>query len=231
MQKTGLFDRDRQLALSLPQGAPRYDREAFLISDANETACRSAIAWARSDEPALIICGPHGAGKTHLAHIAAGETKLPTHKTSADNVANAPKSGLVVIDGLPALEPRAFLATIEEMMSAGARLLLVGSGHPAEWSKDLKDLRTRLEALPRATLGELDEQLIRAVIAKGFKDRQITVNPAVITYAAPRLPRTFSAAHGFVAAADRAALEENRKITTQFIQKIIDRLCDEPEKE
>ena len=227
MQKTGLLDPDRQLALSLPQGTPRYDREAFLISDANDAAWRAAMSWARSDEPALIICGPQGAGKTHLAHIAAEESGLEISEDDAGELSAAPSTGLVVIDGLPSSDPRAFLAAMEEKISAGARLLLVGAGHPADWAMGLKDLRTRLEALPRATLGEPDETLIRGVIAKGFRDRQIMVNPAVIAYAAPRLSRTFAAAHGFVDAADRAALEEKRKITTQFIQKIIDRLSDQ----
>ena len=127
---------------------------------------------------------------------------------------------------MPADDPHAFLAAFESGAGEGRRFLLVGEGHPSSWSLGLKDLRTRLEAAPRASLTDPDEALIRAVIAKGFRDRQVTVSASVIEYAAPRLPLTFAAARAFVELADRTALEEKRKITAPFIQKLFDNLSE-----
>lgn len=213
----------RQLSLALPDAPPRYDRASFLRADSNETAWRAGEAWLQSDEPALVVCGPPGAGKTHLAHALFEGTNFAA--ATADNFAE--QSALhVIVDDMPASDPRAFLSAFETACAAGQRLILAGAGHPSEWSLGLKDLRTRLEAAPRAVLADPDEFLIRAVISKGFRDRQLTVSPAVVEYAAPRLPRTFTAAHGFVALADRQALEEKRKITTPFVQNLLANLSE-----
>lgn len=211
------------MALSLPRKSPRYDRGSYTISDSNDAAWRCVNAWWASDEPAMVICGPPSSGKTHLAHIA---TERFSGVVTDD--ANAPLSGqpcdCLAFDNLPAGNPRDFLTLIEERIGAGTRIILVGNGRPGDWSQGLLDLRTRIEAMPRATLIEPDEALMRIVIAKSFQDRQIVVDQRVIDYAAPRLPRTFSAAQLFVARADELALEKNRKISTGLAQKIINDL-------
>lgn len=214
-----------QQSLPLPDPAPRYDRDAFVVAEANAAAWRAAQGWLQSEEPALIVCGPAGSGKTHLASILAAETG-GAFCDAAGCEAAPPGPGVVVFDDLPAGDPRKFLAALEDLAAQGRRAVLVGAGHPGEWSGGFKDLRTRLEAMPRASLGEPDEALIRKVMAKAFRDRQLDVNAAVIEFAAPRLARTFAAARAFVALADRAALDEKRKISVALAQKIIDNLSE-----
>lgn len=215
----------RQLPLDLPGTPPRYDRASFVRADANDAAWRTGEAWISSSEPALVICGPSGAGKTHLARALAEGLGAVLRK-AADFAAAAGSDALTLIDDMPAENPHAFLAAFETGVAAGRRCMLVGEGHPSAWSRGLKDLRTRIEAAPRAVLADPDEALIRAVIAKSFRDRQINVAGNVVEYAVPRLPRTFAAARRFVAAADRAALEEKRKITTALVQKLLDNLSE-----
>ena len=212
-----------QLSLALPESPPRFDADGFVHSDANDAAWRVARAWAASDDPALIICGPPKSGKTHLAHLVTSgrECRFVVADGLAEGLASA---SLIVVDGLPSADPHALLAALEGGGALPARIILAGAGHPSEWARGLKDLRTRLESMPRAVMNEPDELLIRAVIAKGFRDRQLIVNPAVIDYAAPRLPRTFAAAHCFVALADRAALDQQRKISVALVQKLVDEL-------
>ncbi len=216
-------DRDAQLALSLPSKPPRYDKDAYLISDANRAAWQCVNSWWASNEPVLVICGPAGAGKTHLLNIAAeelGGIVADGHYWANDNTAPA----CIAMDDLPASDPKRFLSHIEGLTSANVRLILAGNGHPAEWAGGLKDLRTRIEAMPRATLGEPDEALLRTVIAKSFRDRQIVVDQRVIEYAAPRLSRTFAAAQAFVNLSDQKALKTKQKISTSLAQKIINDL-------
>ena len=216
----------RQLPLELPGEPPRYDRSSFLRADANDAAWRAGEAWLNSNEPALVVCGPAGAGKTHFAHALLQGLDFEVSGADAFAQSGPPDAALSIVDDMPAGDPRAFMTALENGIGSQRRFVLVGEGHPSVWSLGLKDLRTRLEAAPRAALADPDEDLIRAVIAKGFHDRQLAVAPAVIEFAAPRLPRTFAAARAFVALADRAALEEKRRITTPFVQKLIDNLSE-----
>ena len=52
-------------------------------------------------------------------------------------------------------------------------------------------------------------------------DIQLVVDPAVIEYAAPRLPRTFAAALTFVDHADREAARRKKKITVVLAKEIL----------
>lgn len=210
-------DAAAQLVLPLPRHPPRYDRDAFLIAPTNETAWRAAQAWLASTEPSLIICGPPGCGKTHLATILAnGSGRFLDWRDAA-----AGDGDLAIFDHLPADNPKRFLAALEERANGGVRTVLVGRGHPGEWAGGLKDLRTRLEAIPRASLDQPDEPLLRAVMVKAFGDRQIAVDAAVIEYAAPRLPRKFAAALAFVARADEEAARRKKKITVALAKEIV----------
>ncbi len=209
-----------QLVLPLPQSPPRYTREAFLIAPTNDAAWRASEAWLASSEASLIICGPAGSGKTHLAIILAENDGAFLDWRSEGSVTPT-AAKIIVVDNLPADDPRRFLSTLEELTNAGIRTVLVGRGHPGEWASGLKDLRTRLEAIPRASLDQPDEALLRAVIAKSFGDRQVAVDGAVVEYAAPRLPRTFAAALAFVDRADEEAARRKRKITVALAKEII----------
>ncbi|MHA7872435.1 MAG: DnaA/Hda family protein [Hyphococcus sp.] len=228
MNKTASVTQDEensQLAFSLPASKPSYDRESYIVSDSNIAAWRCVEAWAESPEPALVICGPSGAGKTHLSRIAAeiAENTTSSHiQHTEDNETNC-----VIFDDMPPVHPERFLERIEALIEEGVRLVLVGDGHPSEWAKGLKDLRTRLEAMPRASLGEPDEALLRQLIAKSFRERQLVVGERLIDYIAPRLPRTFDAARAFVAQADAVSLKTKKKIAMPLAQKILADLFDD----
>ncbi|MEM9495169.1 MAG: hypothetical protein AAGA09_04135 [Pseudomonadota bacterium] len=218
-----------QIPLALPLGAPSYKRADFMLSDANRAALQIADGWREIDEPALVICGPNGAGKTHLAHIAAGEEAVfLSPATFAEQTHPGWRSApVVVVDDLPGeASPRAILDALTVRSDAGARTILVGAGDPAAWAGGFKDLETRLQAMPRAILDDPDEALIRAVMVKLFKDRQIDVKSAIIDYAAPRLQRTFGAASAFVALTDEAAMAANGRISLTVAQNIVGKLCE-----
>ncbi|MEO1135680.1 MAG: hypothetical protein AAFW68_03580 [Pseudomonadota bacterium] len=215
------------MPLKLPETLPRYDAATFIRADANAAAWRAGTAWLNAHESVMTVCGPAGAGKTHFVQaLCEGRSIAVITDRDFEQSGTEPGVGLIFIDDLPVTRPEVFLTALESGIEAGRRFILAGEGHPSSWSRGLKDLRTRIEAAPRATLSDPDEALIRLVIAKGFRDRQVEVNSAVIDYAVPRLTRTFAAARRFVALADKAALEEKRKITTPLVQKVLDNLSE-----
>ncbi|MCX4198808.1 hypothetical protein OMR07_27865, partial [Methylobacterium organophilum] len=58
----------RQLAFDLPLD-PRSGREDFLVGPANEAAYALIEAWPDWPDSVLVLTGPSGSGKSHLAAI------------------------------------------------------------------------------------------------------------------------------------------------------------------
>jgi chromosomal replication initiation ATPase DnaA len=198
----------RQLTLDLPRAPPAMTRANFVVTESNAAAFAAAQAWARSAEPTLVVCGPPASGKTHLARIVA-------------EIAPA-----AIVDGLERWDdPRSLLARLD---GAGGRLVLVGRGDPSGWARGLKDLRTRLSAAPRAALVEPDEALLRAVLAKMFRDRQLRAGEAIADFAIRRLPQTFAAAQAFVEALDARSIETGQPIGPKLARAVAANLSEAP---
>lgn len=214
-----------QLALDFPPAPPRYRRDDFIAVGAAASALAAADVFAASSESALAICGPAGAGKTHLAHILA-EALGCAVAALADAVGRpvAPGAAQVADDADRGADPKEFLAFLEAVRERGGRLILAGRGDPRDWAGGLRDLETRLAAMARVVMPEPDEALLRAVMLKAFEDRQLKVAPGVVDYAAPRIPRTHAAARAFVEAAEEELKTAGRPINLGLARRVIARL-------
>ncbi len=225
-----------QLTFNFAPLPPRYGRADFITTERNHSVLKLADAWLASDELGLAICGPAGAGKTHLAKIIADSAALgAVHWFSSHDFADGGSiirvedlsiemGDLLVIDGVQAAAPRLLFLLFETVKAARARVIFAGQGEPIEWAKDLKDMQTRLQAMPRIHITEPDEALMQEVIIKLFKDKQIDVDPEVASYAAARLQRRFSAAQYFVRAADALAAERRGPVTKPLARDAIEAL-------
>ncbi|MEK7266420.1 MAG: hypothetical protein AAB227_10015 [Pseudomonadota bacterium] len=195
----------------MPTTPPRLTRDAFVVSASNENALKALDAWVESQEYLLVICGPEGAGKTHLAGILGREL-----------------GGVVIVDNIHEGEsPAEILRLIEKAREEGGRIALAGRGDPKEWARGLKDLETRVNAAVRISLNEPDEALLRAVIVKIFNDRQLRATEAIADYAAPRLAKTFAAAQAFVAALDALSIEKGQSIGVKLAREALANLSEE----
>ena len=196
----------------MPSTPPRLTRETFVVSASNERALKALDAWKHTSEYLLVICGPKGSGKTHLAGILARDL-----------------GAVLIVDDVPdGHSPAAILRLVEKAREGGGRLVLVGRGEPREWASGFKDLETRLNAAVRITLDEPDEALLRAVIVKVFNDRQLRAPETIADYAAPRLPKTFAAAQAFVAALDALSIEKGQPIGLKLAREAVANLSEEP---
>ena len=61
-------------------------------------------------------------------------------------------------------------------------------------------------------------------MVKQFADRQVRVDPYVLTFLLARMERSFSEASRLVAALDRAALAEKRRITVPLARRVLEAL-------
>lgn len=207
-----------QFTFEFPQ-PPSWDAADFVVGAANAQAVAWIERWPDWPGAGLVLVGPQGAGKTHLAEVWRR------------------KSGAVVLpaDATWGMLGTARYAVIEDVSGGGEALLHVHNlvaerrGHvlltartlPQEWAIALPDLRSRMRALAVARLLAPDDGLLAAVMVKLFTDRQLRVTPEVIAYLTKRLDRSFAAIGAAVDRLDRAALAEQRTVTTQFARGVL----------
>ncbi|MFC7705320.1 chromosomal replication initiator DnaA [Plastorhodobacter daqingensis] len=218
-----------QLALSLPV-REALGRADFFISPANALAVATVGDWGNWPQGKLVLVGPEGAGKTHLANIWASETgAMILHAedladTSADALAIW---GRIVIEdahliaGDHAAEVTLFHLHNMVLAQAGL-LLLTAQSAPNRWPLGLPDLASRLQATAVATLTAPDDALLSAVLVKLFADRQITVPPSLIPWLVARIERSFSAARDIVDRLDRHALAQGRPVSRALAAELLD---------
>lgn len=218
-----------QLTFDLP-ARPALGREDFFVSPANAQAVALIEGW--HDWPArkLVLCGPKGAGKTHLAHVWAGLSGAQI--IDADELESSDIAALA--EGPVAIEDAAGIAGRPEaeealfhlhnlVLAEGHALLVTAGSPPRRWGLALPDLASRMEAALLARLEAPDDALLAAVLAKLFADRQLAPSPDCVPYLARRIERTFEAAHTIVAEIDARALASGRRVTRALAAEVLDK--------
>lgn len=216
------------MVLDLPVRTAR-GRADFYVSPANAdaVAATEATLWPNGR---LVIVGPEGAGKSHLAHVWADRAGAARH--DARDPGAGPATVLVIEDvdtvaGNPVAE-EALFHRLNAVALAGGRMLLTTRTAPAQMSFALPDLASRLTASGLARLAQPDDALLSAVLVKLFADRQLQVAPGVVGYLVSRMARSLAEAGHLVAALDETSLAEGRAITRPFAAAVMDRLASPP---
>ena len=210
-----------QLTLDLPHRAA-LGAEDFLVSDCNLAAVRLIDSWPNWQDHVQLLIGPAASGKTHLARVwqALSGAQALGPENLAMNVLNAMGEGtpLVAEDADRRLyDEKALFHLLNLACENRLFVLLTAQTAPSRWGISLPDLLSRLNAVPVIQIGAPDEALIRTVMLKHFADRQLDIDPKVLTYLALHVDRSLAAAEAAVAAVDRAALATGRKISRQLV--------------
>lgn len=225
----------RQDPLPLPRArAEAFSRDDFFATPANATALAAIEGWRDWPEGKLVVTGPEGAGKSHLARIWAEEAGAALLTPAALRTADLPAlaaAGAVALDDAEGVagdpEAERALFHLHNLITAGkGALLLAASDAPNRWPVRLPDLASRLQAIPLARLEAPDEALISAVLVKLFSDRQLAPAPAAVAYLARHLPRSLALARRAVELIDARSLENRREITRALAADVLDSLTD-----
>jgi chromosomal replication initiation ATPase DnaA len=223
----------QQLPLVLPH-APNLGREDFIVGSSNSEALKLIEAWPDWPSPALILSGPFGSGKTHLAHIFAthaGAEIIEFEMLDGDNALAPTATPSIVVEDVQAdAVPEASLFHLfNSVRERGGSLLITSRSRAEDWRVSLQDLRSRLRLATPVSLGAPDDGLLRQVLVKLFADRQLLVDKPVIDYLVARMERSLSAAVRLVDALDRAALSAGRRISRPMAAGILSAASESPE--
>jgi chromosomal replication initiation ATPase DnaA len=211
-----------QLAFNLP-GRAAYTRSDFFVSPTNAQALSAIDAWATWPSGKMLIVGPLGAGKTHLAHMwatAAGGMVVNGADLAGADLAALPQA--VAVDDADQVTTEEALFHLHNLVTQSGSLLLTATTPPRDWGLRLPDLFSRMQATAITRLDTPDDALLSAVLVKLFADRQIAVPPALIPYLVTRMDRSLGAAQTLVAALDAHALAMGKPITRALAADVLD---------
>lgn len=214
----------RQLTLDLTT-PPAHSRSDFLAAPANLAALAALDAPQDWPQGRMLLIGPEGAGKSHLAAFWAAENgarrlKAAALRPEAADALAAEGGALVIEDadraGRAAGAEQALFHLWNLSAPRDCLMLLTARTAPRDWGLVLPDLRSRMDAMPQVRLLPPDESLLAAVLVKLFADRQQAVSSDLIEWLVLHMPRDLGLARRLVAAMDRAAMADKRPISRRL---------------
>ena len=215
----------RQLALALPH-AESLTRDNFLEGPANEAGLALIECWPDWPNRIMLLVGPEGSGKSHLAAIwaeQAGARSLSAHALTLSGVPGALATGALVVEDLKPgdFDERAMFHLMNLAREDQAFVLITARIAPAVFEVELRDLRSRLRAVPAVSLLPPDDLLFRGLIVKFCADRQLSVDESLVGYLTSRIERSYAAARQAVGLLDSEALRLGRPVTRALAAELL----------
>jgi chromosomal replication initiation ATPase DnaA len=201
-------------------------RDNFLEGPANAAGLALVDRWPDWPNRIMLLVGPEGSGKSHLAAIwaeQAGARSASAHTLTAPAVPGALATGALVLEDLRSsdFDERALFHLMNLAREEAASVLITAREPPSALQVELRDLRSRLRAVPVVSLLPPDDQLFRALIVKFCADRQLAVDETVVSYLSTRIERSFAAARQAVELLDTEALRLGRPVTRALAAELL----------
>jgi chromosomal replication initiation ATPase DnaA len=217
----------QQLSFELP-AKTALGRDDFFVAPSNAMAVAMLDSNFRWPGGKLVLSGPAGSGKTHLAHVWASSSGARIIAAAELTEARVPQlaTGPLVIEDVPQIahdieRQKALFHLHNLVLANGHMLMLTGQLAPNLWRLQLPDLQSRVQAATHVELEAPDDMLLAVLLAKLFADRQVTPKPDVIPYLVGQMDRSFAAAADMVELLDRLSLAEGRTLNRHLASRLL----------
>jgi chromosomal replication initiation ATPase DnaA len=212
-----------QLTLDLAPD-PRLGRSDFMVTPANAGALATVDNVAGWPSGRMLVAGPSGSGRTHLAAIWAAERGVPLLRGAG--FARPEPAPAYALDDADAVagDPRAEEALFHLLNRADADkapLLMVARDVPGTWGITLPDLDSRLRACAVTRMARPDDALLTMALVKLCDERQLALDDHVLRYVVTRMERSLAAAARIVDALDRAALDRQKRVSRSMAAGVL----------
>lgn len=218
-----MASKPQQIPLSFTH-PPATTRDDLIVSDPVSAAVSLIDRWPDWPSPVVVLAGPTGAGKSHLAAIwrEKSHARALSPDSEAAAVAAAAAGPVLIEDAERAgFSERALFHLINAVRQHGTSLLMTTRMWPSAWAVTLPDLRSRLKSATVVEIGEPDDEMLAQVIVKLFADRQIAVDARTVNFLVTRMERSLEAAQRIVARMDELALARGGRISRTLAGEVL----------
>ncbi|WP_127143426.1 HdaA/DnaA family protein [Pelagibacterium montanilacus] len=205
----------RQLVLEWEHSVS-HALDDFITCAANRTAFDHVCAFPAWSSPLTLIQGPAKSGKSHLARIfaALSEARQVAREEIETLAAEGGRFPIVVedVDRSGYLEVGLF-HLLNQSMRDERPVLMTARLPIALWPYRTADVKSRARLASWFSIEAPDDILLSQMMVKLFADRQLAVDPKVISYMVARMERSSQEVVALVETVDRLSLSRGRAIT------------------
>jgi len=215
--------KDNQLVLDLPVETAMGEAD-FVVSESNKLAYNHLLGESQWPSNVTVLWGPAKSGKSHLAGVWADKADAATATRDGGWEDYLETDTLVEeADELWMGETELF-NLLNQAMRTKFKLLLTASAHPNDWPLSTNDVRSRLRLAYSVEIAALDDAHLMQLIVKLFDDRQVQIDPSLISYILPRMERSPAQVITLVEKMDELALSRGKPITKRLAADALEEL-------
>ena len=208
------------------------NRDDFIVSESN----KDAIAWIDSwpnwpvNVPGLNIFGAPLSGKSHLANIWRSKSNALSIENPSLDIIGVRELLVdhknILIDNFDnSWKEEPLLHLYNLVQEIGGSFIIISEQPVSQMDIKLRDLASRVSTMSTVELKLPDDEIIKGVMRKLFKDRQINVSNDVVNYLCRRMERSFKEVGRLVDRLDKISLSEKNTINLPLARRILQETC------
>ena len=213
-----------QLILKFPEHRA-YKREDFYVSPSNQEAYDFINNWPKWIKRIVNIFGPSGSGKSHLSSILKTKTKcleILANELNENIIFEFKTKEVLIIENFNEKIPEELLFSLWNIALQDNKYFLINSIKPiSSYKFKLPDLTSRIKSSLNIGIKLPSDDLISAIIAKNFSDKQIMVEAKHIDYIIKRIDRSYEKISQFILTLDRYSLKKGSPFGLKLIKEVL----------
>ena len=213
-----------QLILKFPEHRA-YKREDFYVSPSNQEAYDFINNWPKWIKRIVNKFGPSGSGKSHLSSILKTKTKcleILANELNENIIFEFKTKEVLIIENFNEKIPEELLFSLWNIALQDNKYFLINSIKPISSFKfKLPDLTSRVKSSLNIGIKLPSDDLISAIIAKNFSDKQIMVEEKHIDYIIKRIDRSYEKISQFILTLDRYSLKKGSPFGLKLIKEVL----------
>ena len=213
-----------QLILKFPEHRA-YKREDFYVSPSNQEAYDFINNWPKWIKRIVNIFGPSGSGKSHLSSILKTKTKcleILGNELNENIIFEFKTKEVLIIENFNEKISEELLFSLWNIALQDNKYFLINSIKPiSSYKFKLPDLTSRIKSSLNIGIKLPSDDLISAIIAKNFSDKQIMVEEKHIDYIIKRIDRSYEKISQFILTLDRYSLKKKSPFGLKLIKEVL----------